>query len=158
VVISESLGSFVVMDAATSVHGDAPNARDVVGCSDHLYFFANQFALLELGRIQGLPRSLNAAAEAAAPTEHSPFEMLGLWAAMPRSRRRTANAAPRQIIAFSDPSDVLTYDVPRGSPSATVVNLYDRNEINWFNLYVNPTSAHTGHSRNQAVLKSMFKR
>jgi hypothetical protein len=68
---------------------------------------------------------------------------------------------PRQVIAFSDPSDMLTFDVPKllnpdGSEAAIVVNVYDRNEINWFGLLVNPVKAHTGHSGNQRVLRLMF--
>src|ERR1700722_6898981 len=65
VVISESLGSFVVLDAfATPEAGfvsdkdklkpASSGVRDVLTQTFYLYFFANQFAMLELARIEGL--------------------------------------------------------------------------------------------------------
>ena len=45
VVISESLGSFVVLDAYSD---ENPSVRSVLDAAHNLYFFANQFALLEL--------------------------------------------------------------------------------------------------------------
>jgi hypothetical protein len=67
-----------------------------------------------------------------------------------------AASRPKQIVAFSDPSDVLTYTVPQ-LPPVTVLNVFDRNETNWFNLFVNPLKAHSGHSANPRVLSYLFK-
>ncbi len=162
VVVSESLGSFVVLDAAGDRFGDAPNAREVVAATSDLYFFANQFALLELGRVSGLPAAAGGAELApratAPPPEVSPFAVLSQWARPPAARPELALAPrPRQVIAFSDPSDALTYNVPP-VPGAIVVNVYDRNEFDWFGLIADPIAAHSGHSRNPAVLKLIFQR
>ncbi len=162
VVVCESLGSFVVLDAAGDRFGDAPNAREVVAATSDLYFFANQFALLELGRVTGLAAvarpGLATPALAASAPEVSPFAILSQWARPPAARPELALAPrPRQVIAFGDPSDALTYDVPP-VPGAVVVNIYDRNEFDWFGLIADPIAAHSGHSRNPAVLKAMFER
>lgn len=165
VVVSESLGSFVVMDAATNRANDAPNARAVVGATSSLYFFANQFALLELGRVRGLPASFGLTDRGETDNEAvqqdlAPMDMLSAWTKGQLSNARLVSQ-PRQIIAFSDPSDMLTFNVPslpgeRDGSRALVVNIYDRNAINWFGVFVNPGKAHTGHSSNKAVLKQMF--
>ncbi|MGI9169196.1 MAG: hypothetical protein ACR2FH_03350 [Caulobacteraceae bacterium] len=162
VVVCESLGSFVVLDAAGDLFADAPKAREVVAATSDLYFFANQFALLELGRVRGLDDhakpDLAAPAAATPPSEVSHFAVLSRWALGPTlPRDLAASPRPRQVIAFSDPSDALTYDVPP-LPGAIVVNIHDRNEFDWFGLIADPTKAHSGHSRNPAVLKRMFER
>ena len=155
VVMSESLGSFVVMDAMTSSQA----VRNFVRDSDDLYFFANQFALLELGRIDRLKPvptpsesvSLSAAVPLSPP--NSPFAQLRDWASGGHELRES----PKQIIAFSDPSDLLTYPVPR-IDGAIVVNLYDRNEFDFFGLFAWPGSAHTGHLANKAVKNALLAR
>ena len=165
VVVSESLGSFVVMDAAGSTAG-AKNVRNVVLNTADLYFFANQFALLDLARIHGVPITSDQGAKFAAilpgPVDPSALSVLQEWAASPTRPRQNGlalEAAPpviKQIIAFSDPSDVLTFKVPK-LPPAIVVNVYDRNAFDWFGLVVlDPGKAHIGHSANPAVLKMMF--
>jgi hypothetical protein len=163
IVISESLGSFVVLDAFNDLYGDSPAAKRVGERTADLYFFANQFALLELGRIDiksssGGVRSLS---DAGKPQQASPAYLLEGWA-------RSGNRAdfighPKQVIAFSDPSDFLTFQVPKirdpitGQDLALVVNVYDRNEFGWFGLFSWPATAHTGHSANPAVLKLIFR-
>jgi hypothetical protein len=61
-------------------------------------------------------------------------------------RRRSSRGRPKQIIAFGDPSDLLTYQVPRlldesGKELTIMVSLYDRNEIAGFGLLANPIKA-----------------
>ena len=153
VVMSESLGSFVVLDAMAA--GSQPVAN-VIERSDDLYFFANQFALLELGRLGNLPPPPAAGVAGLVPiappaTRPSPLETLRAWG---RSRRLLDR--PRQIIAFSDPSDLLTYVVP-AIEGVKVVNLYDRNATRWFGLFANPAGAHTGHLRNASVWKVLIR-
>jgi hypothetical protein len=155
VVVSESLGSFAVLDAAANQAGDTPTARAVMGGAADLYFFANQLSLLELARITHLGDDAGQGSGGGG--------LLQRWARGPRRVRAAGEPAlrPRQIIAFSDPSDALTFDVPRlltqdGSEAAIVVNVYDRNEFDWFGLIADPVKAHTGHSGNDAVLRLMF--
>jgi len=161
VVISESLGSFVVMDAYENTDAVHNAVRDVLDRTYLLYFFANQFALLELARVEGLSSiALDTdLAERVHVPSASPLQALKRWAQHPShtSQLRESEPAARvtQIIAFNDPSDLLTFDVPAIS-GAKVVNLYDRNGSDWLGWFENPVTAHTGHSANANVLKVMF--
>jgi hypothetical protein len=159
VVISESLGSFLLLDSFADAAYDQQHPRQaspqsversaalrfIFDRSDNLYFLANQVPLLELGRIEGVYAPPSGPAPAG-----SIRNALGDWA--------SSNAAPdrpRQIIAFSDPSDMLSYRVPRIDP-AVVVNVYVRNGFSWFGLYENPAKAHTRYSANRDVLRIIF--
>jgi hypothetical protein len=164
VVVSESLGSFVVMDAFANLEGESATVRRVVSNTSDLYFFANQFALLELGRLgRAATPATSLAAGPTAAAEPGLHDLLTHWATTPRGARMAMAPRPRQIIAFNDPSDLLTFDVPAlrtpdGGRAATVVNLYDRNQFDFFGLFADPASAHTGHSHNRAVLRTIFAR
>ncbi|MCR5877405.1 hypothetical protein [Phenylobacterium sp. J367] len=143
VVISESLGSFMVLDAARG--GGA--AKAVIDQTANYYFFANQFRLLELARVED-PSSLKAGEAADA----SP---LGVLMAPVADKAGLAVPPTRQVIAFSDPSDLLTFDMPRlirpdGSEAAVVVNVHTRNATSWLGLFADPLKAHTGGQREQA--------
>jgi hypothetical protein len=170
VVISESLGSFIVMDSY--VVGGA--ARRYLDRTQSLYFLANQFALLELARIDGLPRAPLPGApphapEVAvadekdrlasdAPEDSSPVAALARWGAVHSERKSLAEQPgatrdrplPKQVIAFSDPSDLLTYRVPC-IRQVTVANVYVRNEHSVLGVYSSPMKAHTGHLANDKV-------
>lgn len=156
VVISESLGSFVVLDAFG--HGESARAREVGERTADLYFFANQFALLELARVEikQHPDQVNFEEGADVPSD-----LLHEWATS-GVRAGVVSPRPKQLIAFSDGSDLLTYPVPRirdkqDKDLALVVNVYDRNEIRWLGLIANPIKAHTGHSSNKEVLKLILR-
>lgn len=173
VVISESLGSFAVLDAFGNIFNDSHEAQRVGERTAHLYFFANQYALLELGRIDGIPESsrINGGpppeaipgTAAMAPAESLTRHLLRRWAyARPRTAELEFAARPKQLIAFSDPSDLLTFPVPKlrdenGTDIALVVNVYDRNEWSFFRLFANPLKAHMGHSGNEDVLKMVLQ-
>jgi hypothetical protein len=176
-VISESLGSFVVLDAFATpeaafasanntVKPASSGVHDVLTQTFYLHFFANQFAMLELARIEGLEHSTITMGSAASTSSSqstsssaSPLRALRTWA---HDKSQSPNRAEleragkyAQIIAFSDPSDMLTFDVP-AIANSKVVNLHDRNSFRWFGLVENPSKAHTGHSSNPDVLKTMF--
>jgi len=165
VVISESLGSFAVLDAfesegqasrAAAANAESMAVREVLSRAYYLYFFANQFAMLDLARVDGLDvnsKLLDFAPDS--PSQSiSPFSALQDWARQ-KPDEFTATGKVRQVVAFSDPSDILTFYVP-AIEGAKVVNLYDRNGFNWFGLFENPVTAHTGHSGNKQVLKKLF--
>jgi hypothetical protein len=122
--------------------------------TDHLYFFANQFALLELGRLSGIPSAaaVREGDSTGRDPGQSPLQALQLWA----ERGDRIADRPRQIIAFSDPSDILTWRVPP-MRNVTVVNLYDRNTPRWLGLVANPAKAHAGHLANKAVWKVLTR-
>jgi len=158
VIVSESLGSFVVLDAAAGADGETASVRQVVAETSDLYFLANQFALLELARLGGVAADPTAAA---APEQN--HSVLRAWAASPAPvRAGETEARVKQIVSFSDPSDLLTFPVPRippdpGQPPVRVVNVYDRNEFSFLRLFANPLNAHLGHSRNRAVMARIFE-
>ena len=59
------------------------------------------------------------------------------------------------MVAWSDPSDVITFRVPRIG-DVDVVNLYVQNATRWFGLFESPTKAHGGYAKNKDVLRVMF--
>lgn len=158
VVMAESLGSFVVLDAMDS----KPAVADVMARTDYVYFLANQVALLELARIQGVPTVISPKGEGEYPdlveatgpatVRPSPYAMLKRWG----QQSHNLINHPRQIIAFSDPSDVLTYRVPP-IDGVTVVNLYDRNTPRWLGLLAAFGRAHLGHLENKAVWNVLMR-
>jgi hypothetical protein len=155
-VVAESLGAFVVLDAAAA-GGETARVTD---SAEDLWLFANQFPLLELARVTPAPGPVATNAVGAADLPPGRKGLLHRWAAAPR-RTADAEPRPRQVLAFSDPSDALTYLVPPlpgapGEPAPIVVNIFDRNEFDWFHLIADPLSAHGGHSRNPAVLRLML--
>ncbi|UAL10105.1 hypothetical protein [Caulobacter segnis] len=173
VIVSESLGSFVVMDAFASSKPTS-SVRDVMQRTYDLYFFANQFALLELARIEGLdsgavPLPIKAShspdavtvvspvndADSASIPAVSPFSALREWASPPRGSGGAQHI--RQIIAFNDPNDALTYEVPEIT-GAQVVNVYDWNSWHILGLFADPIGAHVKHSKNKSVIKLLFER
>jgi hypothetical protein len=69
------------------------------------------------------------------------------------------NASARQkvqVVAWSDPSDIITWRVPRIG-DIDVVNLYVQNAPHWFWLFESPSKAHGDYAENKAVLKVMFE-
>jgi hypothetical protein len=60
-----------------------------------------------------------------------------------------------QVVAWSDPSDVITYRVPKIG-DVEVVNLYVKNATRWFGLIESPREAHAGYAKNIDVLRVMF--
>ena len=156
VVVAESLGSFIVFDAYAHAKS---RVQELLDDTAFIYFFANQLALLELGRLHDpSPRAVSMLATTGQPL--SLHQALTAWAAPKvRAPRQARPGAPdlKQIIAFSDPSDALTFRVPP-IPNALVVNVCDRNGWDLFHRAADPIAAHTGHSRNPHVLDILFKR
>lgn len=165
VVISESLGSFVVLDAYSR---NEPSVRAVLDATHNLYFFANQFSLLELARIEGLPSEAHAVRADASLSAHpagagvaaeaaSPLRALQAWASAPSPAGfLPSRSGVKQIVAFSDPSDALTFRVP-DFENALVSNVYVRNATRWLGLFADPIKAHAGQMRNEALWRAMIR-
>ena len=182
VVVSHSLGAFLLLDtfaasAAEASYGNAaglcpaapeaaqaavkteetqrsanenaPSSQSLclaLRASSNLYFLANQFVLTELGRAQGIEYPTSGAGAPAKPFT----DALTLWAQVPA-------AQPRQILAFSDPGDLLTFKVPSLGSSAKVFNAYPNNKwFHWFGFFEDPVVAHQGYLTNDKVLQVMF--
>jgi hypothetical protein len=180
VMVSHSLGSFLLLDTFAAAAGNASYGAPEDPCrqlvqrstfafrapvaagpeeaartrpfdqslcvalssSSNLYFLANQFSLLELGRAQGLDASVEYA---------NVKDALSLWAGSPGAD------APRQLMAFSDPGDLLTFKVPAMAP-AEVYNVFPHNDFSWFGLVEWPMTAHTRYLTNDRVLRVIFGR
>ena len=156
VVVSESLGSFILFDAYAQ---QEPAVHEVLDATAYVYFFANQFGLLELGRLSHAPPAGPGAEAFAGETSgRSLHRALTAWGGRPHPEAMAADLPVRkQIIAFSDPSDALTFRVPP-IDGVTVVNVYDRNGFAIPQVAADPVAAHTGHSNNPHVLDLMLRR
>jgi hypothetical protein len=61
-----------------------------------------------------------------------------------------------EVIAFSDPSDLLTWRVPK-LRDVDVVNLYVQNALHLFWVFESPTKAHDNYAKNKDVIRVMFR-
>ena len=116
-VITESLGSKILFDAARATYeevGQAAGARAAMtqrfASVQMIYLMANQIPLLDIA--SPLPTQLEAdAQEGGAPHSSSLGHMIGVMhgarTAMP-SERLAAMATPT-VVAFTDPNDLLSY-------------------------------------------------
>jgi len=133
---------------------EAEAACYIFAHTSQVYFFANQLSLLELAKL----------AEKTGAEQSTPVANLRTW-----ERLRKAFLGPDgfrkdgpQLIAWSDPSDLLTLRVPRIDPPGQqdglrVVNLYVRNAPHWVWLAENPGAAHSRYAANKHVLGIMFR-
>jgi hypothetical protein len=107
---------------------------DVLTKTSQAYFMANQLSLLELANLDDT-KGGNLGAH------------LKVWGDL-----RT-NA---QIVAFSDPDDLLTWKVPcKNANSVTVTNFPVKNVTRWFGLFAKPDTAHITYDKNKHVLRAM---
>jgi hypothetical protein len=115
-----------------------------------IYFFANQIPLLEFPNLED--KNSRAAHFS---------QLLGKWAqvqAQFQSSVHPGNDAARkkiQVVAWSDPGDLLTWRVPPIG-DVNVLNLYVQNATHWFWLLESPTGAHDNYASNKEVLRVMF--
>lgn len=141
-----------------------------------IYFFANQVPILELANLKtdsgaapaasGPPPAVSGPDIAAAPgaalaSAPSETALISQWAQVhaafeQRLHPNDAGAQTKmQIVAFSDPSDLLTWRVPK-LRDVDVVNVYVQNAFHWFWLFESPTGAHDNYASNRNVMRVMF--
>ena len=136
-IISESLGSKIVVDSLQEFESNPRSqafARQARGNIHSLFLLANQIPLLNLGEQDsyGHPDS---------------YQHLKKFAqARSDFRRGRLSDSPLQIVAFSDPNDLLSYQlqsdaVPR--QDAVISNVIVSNDCTYFGLVENPDTAHT---------------
>jgi hypothetical protein len=127
-----------------------------------VYFFANQVPLLELANMRGLDAPGLAPGQTPTPdTVSSAFNMLmERWKnlretfAKRRSGGGPSTAKLPQVVAWSDPSDLLSWHLP-AMEGLAVTNLYVRN-TGWHWIIANPAAAHANYATNKEVLRVMF--
>jgi len=179
IVVSHSLGSYLVfstlnMDQRAAVPPDAPApsksgaaaeddaAQYILERTSLVYFFANQVPLLELANMRGLDAPGLAPGQTPTPdTVSSAFNMLmERWKnlretfAKRRSGGDPSTAKLPQVVAWSDPSDLLSWHLP-AMEGLAVTNLYVRN-TGWHWIIANPAAAHANYATNKEVLRVMF--
>jgi hypothetical protein len=148
VIISHSLGSYLMFSAldiqSSAMVALAPErvkaVNHVLGSTSKAYFLANQVRLLELANLD--------VAENGDLIKH-----LTAWSI----QRHDAGKSVPEIVAWSDPSDLLTWSIPALDPEiAKVQNETVQNARHWFWLIENPGKAHTRYDQNKRVIKAML--
>ena len=183
--VTHSLGAYLFFnalnpDAATSApKPPQPQAtmtddkdaalRYILERTSLVYFFANQIEPLEIANLEVTPasaasfpsRGLDAPPAPTAPAENF-RALVNRWKQMQTDFQTTLHpddAAARmkvQVVAWSDPSDVITFRVPKIG-DVDVVNLYVQNAQRWFGLFESPSAAHADYAKNKDVLRVMFE-
>ncbi|HEY1804312.1 MAG TPA: hypothetical protein VGG45_07500 [Terracidiphilus sp.] len=135
-----------------------------------MYFFANQLEMLEITNLESAPAPSGSAMQSRglAPAPMFPTSpaanfrsLVGRWQGYQTNFQTvlhpndTASREKVQVVAWSDPSDVITYRVPKIG-DVEVVNLYVKNATRWFGLIESPREAHAGYAKNIDVLRVMF--
>ena len=130
-----------------------------------VYFFANQVALLELASAE-LPQPAAELAPQLGTVQPSTAVTLSKrmmkWRDLRQNfkqKRKAAEASapppPPQVVAFSDPSDLLSWYVPP-MDGLKVDNLLVRNSW-WHWLIANPATAHGNYASNKNVFRIMMR-
>jgi hypothetical protein len=161
-VITESLGSKILLDAARAIFvegrpatgGNSATTRRFASVQ-MIYLMANQIPLLDIA--SPLPvRPTPGVREEAGPRSSSLGRMVDMMGeartGMPPERLATMTAPT--VVAFTDPNDLLSYrlistmlDVSR----ARLINVIATNETTWFGFLERPDSAHCGYTWNRTV-------
>jgi hypothetical protein len=150
VIVTHSLGSYLIfaaLDSSPQSSGAATpyDLNYVLEHTSHVYFFANQLRLLEMANLD-LAKGPNL-------TQH-----LAAW--VNAHNRRIASSGgeaepPARIIAWNDPSDLLTWEVPPIC-GLVVENHVVKNSFSWFGLIESPTKAHDYYGLNPRVMHEML--
>lgn len=180
--ITHSLGSYLTLasldahrlgDVGPSLPAFRPTAEQRAAAdyfSAHtagFYFLANQIEFLEMARLQtaapaptpcpAATGSAPATGSAEVPAATSIHDWQCRRLAWLRAHPERPNLITPQIIAWSDPDDLLTWNVPPIA-QVKVVNLHVRNPgFKLPPLLVWPTGAHDNYAENRRVLKVIFK-
>jgi hypothetical protein len=133
---THSLGGRMVFDVLTDLLKDKQGpAYAALRNGFQIYMFANQLSLLELtdhadpfDRSQGNAIARFSQAVKGAATEHG-------------------ERVRGQFVAFNDPNDILSYQVPRHmmlelGTGGSAANVTISNAVTWFGLIEDPTAAH----------------
>lgn len=159
VIVSHSLGSYLIF-AALDINSALPKATDaeeaanpfghILERTSLVYFFANQLRLLQLANLDGRSDDANNLAN-----------HLELWGRLrcdylKSQAGSTATCSRPQIVALNDPSDLLTWTVPKLS-SVDVNNVVVKNARHWLWLFESPTKAHDNYATNKNAIGHMLK-
>ncbi|MGD0481954.1 MAG: hypothetical protein ABSA42_17415 [Terracidiphilus sp.] len=181
--VTHSLGSYLFFNALNpDAHSPVQSADQTAMDADDdsavqyiferttlVYFFANQIQMLEITNLETTsqpqvpvfqPLGLDAPPIPTAPAENF-RALVNRWKQMQtdfQTALHPGDEAARkkvQVVAWSDPSDVITFRVPKIG-DVDVVNLYVHNAHRWFGLFESPSAAHANYAKNKDVLRVMF--
>jgi hypothetical protein len=175
-IISESLGSYVVLDAAlnspltirsaqrsanltsyyTSAEGLAAAPRDLLCSADQWHLLANQIPLLRLSDLHYRDPS------AATLSFNSLNELCGARDAPLAALGQREQPTSTQVVAYHEPNDLLTFyndDSTRetdtgGFQYTDVISSYSTVYVPW--LIANPAQAHTDQMSSRDVVEIMI--
>ena len=127
-----------------------------------VYFFANQIPLLELATMDRASDGERVTEGTLAPNDVKATlsEQMRTWKNLRRDfgskpgEEKEPAAKPRQVVAWSDPSDLLTWRIPE-IKGLMVDNLYVRNTF-WRWIVARPIAAHANYDRNPYVMRVML--
>ena len=166
VVVAESMGSKYLFDTLLRMTQETPDsraatvARQAVDRLQYLVMAGNQIPMLALADQQ--------IAGAAAVRAANPADSLQQLLQMRRLRtasstgatgatpRASVAAAPLVLVAFTDPSDVLSYTLQTAryaQEGATVYNVLVSNAPIWFGALERPDTAHLNYLENADVAR-----
>ncbi len=173
VIITHSLGGYMLMDAiddelrrekAGAAHGKSA-AHKILENTQFIYMMANQLALLDLSTLNGYPRSFEGSPIGGAVAQHFAQRWNAIKLKSPVLSTETepeeTPSAKRQIVAFSDPNDILSWRLKRYNlklppfewGSVELTNVYLSNgEFSIPLLFSLPTDAHSGYFVNPTVM------
>jgi len=148
--ISESLGSKIAVDSLEEIEGlksAQEFAKDTRSHIHAMYLLANQIPILNLGahNADGTPNI---------------YQHLNTFAHKRHARRQSKSLTdiPLHIVAFSDPSDLFSYVLPKDSVSredAIISNVIISNDCTYVGLFENPANAHTKYIQNNPVANAI---
>jgi hypothetical protein len=173
IIVTHSLGGYMLMDALDDdlrQEHCAPNtlANKVLRNTKYIYMMANQLALLDLSTLRGYPHRLGGSQ----PNDDLAHRLAMCWekakldAPSPVTTvgDQQAPSAEEQVVAFSDPNDILTWLVQRKNlklphsdwGSAQLTNVYLSNdEFSIPLLFSEPSTAHNGYLDNPTVMEML---
>lgn len=152
--ISESLGSKVAFDAIYMLQtsGDADERAAGVRTFDRfaqVYMGANQLPILSLA-----DQDVGNETKMRAATKY-PADPLGALLNDRKARSLLVAREPLQVVAFTDPNDLLSYALSRAKPvvSFDVIDVIVSNDWTYFEFLERPDTAHTGYRTNDSVMR-----
>jgi hypothetical protein len=150
VIVSHSLGSYLIFSALDPQAGPqrvTPSDWEgkfekVLSQTSHAYFLANQVRLLELADLDTAKNG-------------SLIKHLEHWSRF----RAQAHQNPPRIVAWSDPDDLLTWQLPDPdqlkADSTNVNNRPAENATKWLWILESPEKAHSNYEKNKHVIHTM---
>lgn len=167
IIITHSLGGYMLIDTMDnelrSKNCNQTASGKILANTDYIFMMANQVALLDLTTLHNYPPKLGGS-----PPENArrfakcwtPPELKS--AALLQSNDDQQPSAGKQVVAFNDPNDILSWEVDKKNlgfprpdwPQVKLTNVYLPNgEFSVPPLFSDPITAHNGYLDNRTVME-----